>query len=181
MRQIRKLVNNASYHVIARINRQEYIFNSQFVKNLFLLVVSTAKKKYRFTLRNFCIMGNHIHFIIFPHAQENLSKIMQWILSVFARRYNIIFKLKGHVWYDRFKSKIIYSLRQYLKTFEYITNNPVIAGIVKSPELYKYNGIWFMNNGFYNIVNPPDLIVKLYFPDFFFTTLLLEQKSINSN
>jgi len=32
---------------------------------------------------------------------------MQWILGVFAQKYHRTFDLHGHVWYDRFRSKII--------------------------------------------------------------------------
>ena len=64
---------------------------------------------------------------------------MQWILSVFAIWFNKKFGLIGHVWYDRFKSKIIRSYRQYLATFLYIANNPVSADIVKKATDYKYN------------------------------------------
>ncbi len=52
-------------------------------------------------------MGNHFHLIIRPQKNENLSRIMQWILSVFALKFNRLFTYSGHVWYDRFTSKII--------------------------------------------------------------------------
>ncbi len=68
-------------------------------------------------------MDNHIHFILKPLKNESLSSIMQWVLGVFAQKYNRTFDQHGHVWYDRFKSKIIKDFRQYLHTFIYISNN----------------------------------------------------------
>jgi hypothetical protein len=48
-------------------------------KKLFLFFVEKAKRKFHFRLRDFCIMGNHIHLSIKPGKGGNLSKIMQWI------------------------------------------------------------------------------------------------------
>lgn len=149
------------YHVVARANRKEFILNSDEMKTLFLQVVDTARKKYSFQITNFCIMGNHFHLMITPSKGENLSKIMQWILSVFAIRYNRIFGYTGHVWYDRFKSKIIDGLQQFLHAFFYILENPVRAGLVKKPWDYKFNGVTFLRNRDYRIIEKPDAVLSL--------------------
>ena len=70
MRQARKLVEGARYHVTARANRKEMILDSSARKELFLSVVKRAKEKYEFRLENFCIMGNHFHFVIQPGARR---------------------------------------------------------------------------------------------------------------
>jgi putative transposase len=115
MRKPRKLVSGAVYHVTAGANRKEFILNSPEMKRLFLKVIKRAKSKYAFKVTNFCIMGNHIHLLIKPLGKENLSRIMQWILATFAINFNIRFNISGHVWYDRFHSKVIESFRQYIE------------------------------------------------------------------
>ncbi|MDA3940978.1 MAG: transposase [Spirochaetia bacterium] len=160
MRKRRELIDGFSYHVTARINRQEFLFDSDEIKEMFMDVLRRAERKYHFDIRNFCIMNNHIHFILKPLQGESLSKIMQWILGVFAQKYNKIFSLKGHVWYDRFKSKLIMGFRQYLNTFIYISNNPVNAGIVETAVEYKYNGITSIQKGSLDIIErPPNKIL----------------------
>jgi hypothetical protein len=72
---------------------------------------------------------------------------MQWILSVFALQYNKLYSYKGHVWYDRFKSKVIKTLQQLINTFLYIANNPVRAGLTNHPLEFVYNGMSFQKNG----------------------------------
>ena len=128
---------------------------------MFLDVVKRARKKYKFVIQNFCIMGNHFHFILEPLKGESLSKIMQWILSVFAMKYNRTFNYIGHVFYDRFKSKIIEDFRQYVATFIYIMENPVKAGIVTRPLDFEFNGVSFMHKGLYEVIKPPDIAIKL--------------------
>ena len=155
MRYRRILIKNCSYHVIARTNRQEFIFDSDSIKEMFIKVLKEAKKKYKFRIDNFCIMGNHIHLIIKPLGISSLSKIMQWILSKFAVRFNKHYNFKGHVWYDRFKSIIIETLKQFIRVNEYIDNNPVKAGIVKKTEDYYYCGITFLKNKIFGVIDPP--------------------------
>ena len=64
MRKPRQLQKGAKYHVSAKINRNEHIFEPDQMKNLFMEIVKRSKKKYKYSLENFVIMNNHIHFII---------------------------------------------------------------------------------------------------------------------
>ena len=129
---------------MARANRGEMIFGSPELKAKFLEIVQRARKIFRFAVFNFCIMGNHMHSILDPREGENLSKIMQWILSVYAMYYNRKFGFKGHVFYDRFKSVIMYDFLEFVRTFIYIMENPVRAGLAEKAEDYFYSGINFM-------------------------------------
>ena len=164
MRKPRIIRENGLYHVVARANRRESILKSDEIKLMFLQVVERAKRKFRFKLVNFCIMSNHFHFMIIPDKGENLSRIMQWILSVFAVRFNKRFHLCGHVWYDRFKSKILDGLQNFLHAFRYIAENPVRAGIVRRPWEYTFNGVTFIMKKDFKILEEPDRYVMLYDP-----------------
>lgn len=128
----------ASYHVFARANRKEMILNAKDIKDLLLSVIKQAKGKYDFRLENICIMENHFHLIIRPGVDECLSTIMQWILGVFAMRYNRRKGLTGHVWGERFKSVILSSINQYWEKYVYVDDNPRKAGLVKRAEDWLY-------------------------------------------
>jgi len=156
MRKPRILLEGATYHVTAKINRGEHIFEPDEIKNLFLRIIKRAKKKYKFSLKNFVIMSNHIHFLIEPAKKESLSRIMQWILSVFAMYYNKIHKLFGHCWAGRFWSKIIENIRQMFDTFNYISENPVKAGLVKNTQEYEYCGIYHIIRKKFEVVDKPE-------------------------
>jgi putative transposase len=145
--RLRQLQDGARYHVTARANRKEMILENKAIKELFLWVVKRAKAKYSFRLENFCIMGNHFHFLIRPLNGESLSAIMRWILSVFAMAYNKIMGLTGHVWGCRFFSRIIVSLREYLQLFEYIDDNSVKAGQTRDRRQWRWGGLWHDRNG----------------------------------
>ena len=157
MRKARILQQGATYHVVAKTNRGEFILNSDEMKEMFLCILEDAKKKYDFKLKHFCIMDNHVHLLIEPASETNLSKLMQWILSVFAIRFNKLFSQIGHVWYDRFKSKIIRSFRQMVQTFQYISDNPVKAGICANGQDYVYSGLYELKKSMRKrLLEPPE-------------------------
>ena len=165
MRRNRVLIDKAEYHVTAKINRGEKIFLIQESRELFLDIIKRAQKKFSFSLKNFCIMGNHIHLLIKPGKNESLSKIMQWILSIFARLWNKRHNLSGHLWGDRFFSRIIASFIDFIRVCLYIDNNPVAAGLVKKPEQWKHGGLWHHKKGLTEIVNLLDPIELSFFPE----------------
>ena len=143
MRQKRKLLKGATYHVTARVNNSVFYFEDNRYKQLLTNIVEKAHEKYHFEMHAYSIMDNHAHFLIKPTGQdeEELSRIMQWILSDFARIYNDINQTAGHVWYDRFKSKIIQDDDHWNTVFKYIVENPVRAKKIKNPVNYQFNSL----------------------------------------
>ena len=167
MRKRRQLQNNAVYHVIAKANRGEFLLESKEVKEMLLDMFARARKKYSFTIKNFSIMSNHLHIIIKPGKGESLSRIMQWILGVSAKKINKYFDFKGHVWYDRFKSVIIETYRQLLATFQYVCNNPVKANMVEKAEDHRYGGLWFIRHKRFELVERPGPLIKQLLSEYF--------------
>ena len=99
-------------------------------------------------------MPNHFHMLIKPLGNEKLCRIMQWITCVFAKEFNRIYNYVGHVWCDRYKSKIIKSMKQFHRTYQYITENPIRAGLVQNIEDYEYYGSNKKNLGIYKLIDP---------------------------
>ncbi len=155
MRKPRKLEKGAKYHVRAKINRGEFVFKPVEIKILFMYILKRSKKKYKFSLNNFVILNNCIEFIIQPLEEESLSRIMQWILSVFAMHFNAIYELNGHVWQDRFWSRIINNIGEFMAIFNSISENPVIMKIVEKADEYKFGGLYYLLKGIFDIIDKP--------------------------
>lgn len=164
MRQPRQLRDGARYHVTARANRKEMILDARASKELFLTIVMRAKKRYPFRIENFTVMGNHFHLVIVPIKEASLSRIMQWIMSRFAVAYNKIHGFTGHVWGDRFFSRIIAGLRDLLSIFEYIDENPVKAKQVVHRRDWPYGGLWHTQRGCLDLVDEAPAWMKALFP-----------------
>jgi putative transposase len=159
------LQEGAEYHVTARINRSEMILSPKGEKMLLLAVIKRAKKRYRFQIKNFCIMNNHLHLLIKPGENESLSRIMQWILSVFAMAWNRKHHLTGHVWGERFFSRIIAGIVDFLRVFIYIDENPVYAQLVEHSWLWEFGGLRHHQQGIEDVSEKPDFLVLRFFPE----------------
>jgi putative transposase len=162
MRKLRILKQDAVYHVTARANRGDMVLFCPAMRQLFLNLLERAKKKYGFVIHNFCIMGNHVHLIIRPGPKGSLSKIMQWVLGLFARAWNKKHGVKGHVWGDRFFSKTVETLFDFLHTFDYVTKNPVKANLVESAAEWEFGGLRHFITGKRTILDSPLCIEVLY-------------------
>jgi putative transposase len=115
-----------TYFVSSKINRGAKDLDRAEFKALFLDFVGIAKKKFRFKLWNFCIMGDSIYFLIKPEGEASLSEIMQWIKCNFAKKWNRLHNTSGHLWGDRFYSRIIED-KDLRDTSAFIDNIPTTA------------------------------------------------------
>jgi len=98
MRRKREFMEGAAYHVTSRTNDKIRVFDNNLGRRIMILVLENAKEKYGFRLHNFCIMPTHIHLLITPANGTNLSRIIQWIKTHSAKRWNCIHGSKDHVW-----------------------------------------------------------------------------------
>ncbi len=147
MRCARVLIQGARYHITARTNNRLMHLEPAEIKRLFIRTLTRAKMKYHFSVENFCLMGNHIHLILRPGRKESLSKIMQWLLGVFAMAFNRLMGSCGHVWGDRFFSRPILSRSDFVSVFRYIDENPAAAGLCADSRNWEYSGHFFRRSG----------------------------------
>jgi putative transposase len=122
---------------------------------LFLAYIKLVKKRHSAAIYNFCIMRNHIHFAIRPGRDSSLSKIMQWLLGNYAKAWNKAHGVKGHLWGDRFFSKVIRGREAFRHVFDYISRNPVKAGLVGRPDEWEYGGVCHFIKGETAIISVP--------------------------
>jgi len=87
-------------------------------KELMLQVISWAQEKYNFELHAFDIMDVDFIFIIKTLSDgETISRVMQYIKSQFARRFNARHNRTGPFWNERFHDDIIDFLPAPAKSF----------------------------------------------------------------
>jgi len=153
MRKPRRLRPDARYHVVAKANHREFLLDDP-AKDLFLSIVARAKQKYRFSVENFTILDNHFHLIVHVPEGSNLSDIMKWILGVFAMQWNKIHGNWGHFWGERFFSRILEDIVDYVAAFTYIDDNPVRAGVASAPGRWRFGGLWHHLKGWTAVLDP---------------------------
>lgn len=136
----RFVFQNAFYHVFNRgINKQQ-IFVSENDYLFFLKKLSDLKKKYDHSIYAFCLMPNHFHISI-QTRKVPISKVMSSLSTSYSMYFNRTYSHFGPVFQNRFKSILIESNSYFLKLSQYIYLNPVKAGLVSNPTLYKFSSI----------------------------------------
>jgi REP element-mobilizing transposase RayT len=129
----------AVYHVISRGNNRQEIFNSVIDYKRFLTILKTVKGKVPFLLYAYCLMPNHIHFLL-QVEEHPLSNIMQRLLTAYALRFNKTYKRQGHLFQGRYHTILCNKDSYLLELVRYIHLNPVRAGLVKNPTDWKWSG-----------------------------------------
>jgi putative transposase len=132
--------------VSSKIDHGAMALKDPAIKRALIQTVVKAKKKFPFQLLNFTIMDNHIHFLIKPDPGVSLSKIMQWIKSNFAKEWNKAHGTYGHLWGERFFSRIIKNVKDFNDVNNYIDNNAVKAGLTTSAATWVFGGLFHRLN-----------------------------------
>ena len=112
MRKNRDFTPGVAYHVTSRTNDKNRAFSRYLGQKIMLLTLQAAKRKYRFKLHNFCVMPTHIHLLITPADGTDLSRIVQWLKTHSAHRWNCIHGSKDHLWGERFFSRYYFDIRR---------------------------------------------------------------------
>jgi hypothetical protein len=107
MRKPRILEALTWYWVITAVNRHEPLFLDWKAVDLFNRVLREARERFAIEVRHIAIEAARVSFYIKPAAGFMLPVIMQWIKQTFACRYNAMKRLDGHVWGDRYWSKVL--------------------------------------------------------------------------
>jgi hypothetical protein len=74
---------------------------------LFAQVFQETQKRFVFQIRGLCIADDRLRFYIKPEEGLQLPAIMKWLKQVFAQRYNRASGRDGHIWGDRYGSRIL--------------------------------------------------------------------------
>jgi REP element-mobilizing transposase RayT len=107
MRQLRKLGQNVWYEVRTGINNREPIFRRTRALALFAAVFRETGLRFRFTIRDLRLDEDLLRFYIKPENGLELPEIMKWMKQVFAQRYNAMTGRIGHIWGDRYWSRVV--------------------------------------------------------------------------
>ena len=152
-RKARIKSNSNIYHVILRGINQQIIFEENEDYLFFISILKYYKSKCDYNLYAYCIMDNHIHLLI-KNTTTDLDVVMKRIEVKFVRWYNHKYQRSGYLFQDRFKSEPIDDYRYFRTVFRYIHQNPLKAGLEKTPGTFpwsSYNDYAYLNRSFIDI------------------------------
>ncbi len=135
----RILLSQSFYHIMARGNNKNIIFKEGRDYCYFLSLILKYKKEHPFNIYHYCLMPNHVHFLIQTQKGADFSVFMKKLNLSYFYYYKKKYGWVGHFWQNRFKSQPVGKDNYFMQCGKYIELNPVRANIVEDPKDYLYS------------------------------------------
>ena len=87
----------------------------------------------------YCLMTNHAHLLLTPSDPAGCATLMREVGQRYVPYFNRRYGRTGPLWEGRFRSCLVDSARYVLACYRYIEWNPVAAGMVGAPALYRWS------------------------------------------
>ena len=134
----RLVVPNCPHHVTQRGNRKMRTFFCEADYRAYAELVAETKRKSSVEVWAYCMMPNHVHFVIVPKESDGISRFMQHSHRRYARQINQREDWRGHLWQERYFS-VPMDERHLHAAVRYIELNPVKAGLCESAEDWRWS------------------------------------------
>ncbi len=123
-RPLRIDVENGWYHVTARGQNRQAMYNEARDYTEFLSRLEELNNRYGLEVHAYVLMPNHYHLLV-RTPRANLSEAMQWLNNGYGMWRNRRHGLTGHVFQGRFKSILVEGAGWLLELSRYLHFNPV--------------------------------------------------------
>lgn len=145
MARLRRLVvPGYPHHVVQRGNRSLDVFFGDEDRKTYIRYLQKACEDYGVTVWAYCLMTNHVHFVVVPEKEDSLSRCFSNVHAKYTWQINARQRWKGHLWQARFGSSVL-DEKHLIAAVRYVERNPVRAKIVELPWQYPWSSAaWHM-------------------------------------
>ncbi|OFZ53718.1 MAG: hypothetical protein A2328_03985, partial [Bdellovibrionales bacterium RIFOXYB2_FULL_36_6] len=123
-------------------NYQLAVFDNEEDYTRYCFWYNKYSEKYKVKTYAFCLMNNHVHFIVEPETEQGLAKLFNTLHMRYSQYINNLRNVKGHLWQGRFYSCILDEKHLY-NAIRYVERNPIRIGVVKNAWDYKWSSAKF--------------------------------------
>jgi putative transposase len=148
-RALRTDVADYVYHVLNRANARATLFKTKTDYALFESVLEEAKERTGMRILAYTIMPNHWHLVLYPRADGDLSKFVNWLTLTHTQRWHAVHHTigHGHLYQGRYKSFLCESDAHFLQLVRYVERNPLRANLVASVQEWQWGSAWRRAHG----------------------------------
>lgn len=146
----------AFYHVMARGNRKQRVFNNVDDYRVYIGLMRKYSNRYAVEVHGYALMPNHVHMLLRVN-EIPLFKFMQGLQQTYTQYFNKTYEQVGHVFQGRYKCIYVGRDEYLLELIRYIHLNPVKDGLVDDPIKYR----WTSHDAYFN--NRVNTWVQTYF------------------
>ncbi len=136
-RVLRTTLPDGYFHVIARGVDGCEIVRDDIDRRRFLLHLRDSVARYSWVVHAFCLMTTHYHVVLYS-ARLDLSRGVQLLNGRYAQFFNRRHLRFGHLFADRFTSRVIEGERYLHDVCQYVIENPVRAGVCDPAEAWPW-------------------------------------------
>lgn len=130
------------YHFFNRgVNKMQVFKNEEDIA-MFYRIVNSAANNSESKIYHYAIMYNHFHILLYS---RDIIKFGKHIMRTYSAYFNMKYKHKGQVFTSPFRFSLKNILPYQVECMQYILNNPVMAGLSKTPWGYKYSSLKCFN------------------------------------
>jgi putative transposase len=118
--------------------RQRFLAKDE-VHTAFVLFAKRAKDTFNVAVGRYVIMPDHVH--LFVRGDDNF-RLGSWVgaLKQALAKAGMLSRAKGQVWAEGFFDHLLRSNESYSQKWNYVRENPVRSGLVKSVADWPYQG-----------------------------------------
>ena len=136
-RQARFIAPNYPHHVVQRGNHKENIFDDDTDKSFYLKCFKEFQELYKVKVYAWCLMNNHVHFVVEPTDTNALSLMFKRTNLKYAYYINRKRGTKGQLWEGRFYSSVLED-GHFVNAIKYTELNPFRAYLEDDLGEYKW-------------------------------------------
>jgi len=138
-RKTRMYLPGIPAHVVQRGHNRNACFFSDDDQLFYLECLGQGLRRYGVQLHAFVLMTNHVHLLMTPEEDSSISRLMQHIGRLYVLYVNKRYRRSGALFEGRHKASLVAADDYLLTCYRYIEMNPVAAGMVQSPEQYRWS------------------------------------------
>jgi putative transposase len=139
------------------------LLGSAAARDLLVHALGKIRERWKFSLVGYVVMPNHVHLLIGEPEKGTPSTVLKALKQRVSRdlRSNespslaaeLPARIAGsahvlpHFWQTRFYDFNVYSAKKQKEKLDYMHFNPVMRGLVKSPEEWRWSSFLFYATG----------------------------------
>jgi REP element-mobilizing transposase RayT len=137
-RRKRREEAGAVHNIWARGVDRCAIFRDDADRLAYLDLLGYVVRRWKWQCLAYCLMTNHVHLLI-RTPEPTMGRGMHHLHSFYAHDFNQKYGRVGHLFQDRYGSNRIWTPGRMRLAVDYISANPVTAGLCKDAADYRWS------------------------------------------
>ena len=137
-RMPRAVLPEVPHHLTQRGVDRRPIFFADSDRRVYLDLVRSGADRFGVSILGYCMMPNHVHWIVVPARPDSLAKAFGQAHCRYAHYTNAVLNRCGHFWQNRFFSCALDRAHRWA-ALRYVERNPVRAGLATTAEAWPWS------------------------------------------